>query len=325
MASKIETKLLNMYHEHVKLNGEHYPTAVNVLVRHSNGVIDNDCVFITKDGKPTMFGTQAVASISEVVALCSPIDFLPEEFMCMEEYCNEINKYIVTKEDEEYYFPNHRFAFTILDIKSFLILPIAEGENVLGRKEVVEGGIKYTPEQTDNGHVFKDYDAIEKREGVCYIAECGFDEGELVLTPDNTWEKIHNGSVVTYASAADEVRTLICAYYPEFATMANFDLLEGFVVKITDCILQEVDWQCFGTMLNELDTDEELSIFLADKFVEFAKERIKKDNDDTDISDDNAFRENLFGFLGDKCYMHDDFSLTSWDSLIDKWEDEPNY
>ena len=326
MASKIETKLLNMYHEYVKLNGEHYPTAVNVLVRHANGAIDDrECVLITKDGKPTMYGTQVVADISEVAALCSPIDILPEEFGTREEYEHEVELYKENEEDELYYFPNHRFGFTILDIRSFLKLPIVDEENVLGRKEVVEGGIKYTPEQTDQGYVFKDYDAIEKRKGICYIAECGFDEGDLVLTPDNTWEEINKGAVVTYASAADKVRTLIRDYYPKFAIMAYFDLFEEFVTKITDYILQEVDWQCFGTMLNELDMDEDLSMFLADKFVEFAKKRIVKDKDDTDISDDNAFRENLFGFLGDECYMHEDFSLTDWDSLIDKWEDEPNY
>ena len=314
-----------MYHEHVKLNGEHYPTAVNVLVRHSNGAIDEDCVFITKDGKPTMYGTQAVASISEVVALCSPIDFLPEEFMCMAEYCNEVNKYVVTKEDEEYYFPNHRFAFTILDIKSFLMLPIAEGENVLGRKEVVEGGIKYTPEQTDNGYVFKDYDAIEKREGICYIAECGFDNGELVLTPDNTWERINNGAVETYESAMQLVKNDVSRMFHGFATDCNFALYMEFIHWITDSIFQEVDYQCFDSRLNEYDLEENLTYFLESKFVDFAKKRLKQDGDDTEYADDDDLWDKLSNYLGRYCYRHDDFSLTDWDSLIDKWEDEPNY
>ena len=314
-----------MYHEHVKLNGEHYPTAVNVLVRHSNGVIDKDCVFITKDGKPTTYGTQAVASISEVVALCSPIDFLPEEFMCMEEYRDEVNKYIVTKEDEEYYFPNHRFGFTILDIKSFLMLPIAEGENVLGRKEVVEGGIKYTPEQTDNGYAFKDYDAIEKRSGICYIAECGFDNGELVLTPDNTWERINNGAVETYESAMQLVKNDVSRMFHGFATDCNFALYMEFIHWITDSIFQEVDYQCFDSRLNEYDLEENLTYFLESKFVDFAKKRLKQDGDDTEYADDDDLWDKLSNYLGRYCYRHDDFSLTDWDRLIDRWEDEPNY
>jgi hypothetical protein len=76
-------------------------------------------------------------------------------------------------------------------------------------------------------------------------------------------------------------------------------------------------------MLNDMDLYEELDMFLADEFVEFAKKRIKQDNDGTDIDDTLADR--LFGFLGDTCYRHDDFSLTSWDDLLDKWENEPNY
>jgi hypothetical protein len=196
---------------------------------------------------------------------------------------------------------------------------------MIGNRREIEGGAIFSAGDTDNGYCYKSEKAIKERKGICYIAECGFDKEELVLTPDNTWEEIHNGSVVTYTSAADKVRALMHTCYPEFATIANFDLCMEFTYKITDYILEEVDWQCFSTMLNELDMDEELAYFLESKFVEFAKERLKKDGDDTQYEDDDDLWDKLSNYLGQYCYRHDDFSLTDWDSLIDKWEDEPNY
>ena len=69
----------------------------------------------------------------------------------------------------------------------------------------------------------------------------------------------------------------------------------------------------------------QITTFLEDEFVKFAKNRIIEDNDDTDISDDNTLRKDLLAFLGDECYMDNDYLPTDWDSLLDKWECEPNY
>ena len=325
MASKIETKLLNGYREFTNKNGEELPIAVNVLVRHYNGVIGEDCVFITKDGKSCDYGTQVVAGISEVTALCSPIDFLPEDFNSFAAYENEVDKYAEDKGDEEYYFPNHRFAFTILDVKGFVKLPSEEEENMVGAKQLVEGGVKYTPDRTDNGYAFKDLKAIAKRSGICYIAESGFDNGELVLTPDNTWEHINNGAVETYESAMRLVKNDVSRMFHGFATDCNFALYMEFIHWITDSIFQEVDYQCFDSRLNEYDLEENLTYFLESKFVDFAKKRLKQDGDDTEYADDDDLWDKLSNYLGRYCYRHDDFSLTDWDSLIDKWEDEPNY
>jgi hypothetical protein len=325
----IQTKIMQMYENFMSSQHpqENQPLAFNVLTR-DNGTtfIQEDCVFITKDGKQFMFGVHCVASIGELLSLCANVDFLPSDFNTDMIYRSELSKYTTTPEDDEYYFPLNDFEFNIIDITSILAFPPQNEDKMIGSKEVVAGGVRYFAGQTDNGYVFKDFNAIEKKEGICYIAECAWDNTKddfITLTPDNTFKMIDEGSVATYESAHNFVRDTLHSQFNAFATMANFDLYRKFIDKITDYILQEVDWCCFSTMLNDMDLYEELDMFLADEFVEFAKKRIKQDNDGTDIDDTLADR--LFGFLGDTCYRHDDFSLTSWDDLLDKWENEPNY
>lgn len=197
---------------------------------------------------------------------------------------------------------------------------------MIGTKKVVEGGILYTPDSADNGFAFKDYDAIKNKRGICYIAECGFKDsinGTLLLTPDNTWEHIDAGVVVTYESAWQQVEDFFQSLLPN--SSIDDDLYTEFIEKITDYVLQEVDWQCFSTPLYEMDLEEELEDFLRNKFAEFAKERLEKDGDDTEYEDNDDLAKKLCDYLGKTCYRNDDYSLTDWDSLIDRWEDEPNY
>lgn len=199
---------------------------------------------------------------------------------------------------------------------------------MIGTKKIVEGGVLYTPDQTEQGYVFKDYNAIKNKSGICYIAECGFkdnEEGTLLLTPDNTWEHINAGAVVTYDSAEQQVKDLMRSCFPKFCTTASFEMYQEFAEKITDYILEEVDWQCFSTMLNEIDLEEELDYFLQDKLAEFAKARFEKDGDDTEFEDNEDLFDKLANYLGRYCYRNDDYSLTDWDNLIDRWEVEPNY
>lgn len=197
---------------------------------------------------------------------------------------------------------------------------------MIGTKKVVEGGILYTPDSTEQGYVFKDYDAIKNKEGICYIAEAGFkdsEDGTLLLTPDNTWEHIDAGAVVTYSSAWRQVEDFFHSLFP--ISSMDDDLYTEFIEEITNYVLQEVDWQCFSTMLYEMDLEEELDYFLQDKFAEFAKERLEKDGDDTEYANNADLAKKLCNYLGETCYRHDDYSLTDWDRLIDRWEDEPNY
>ena len=266
-----------------------------------------------------------VNDVPHFLSLLANLDFINDEFSSESEWLQEIHKY--EGEDKDDYFHSGE-DFDVIDvIGKYFIEPDQFDEPMIGTKEVVEGGVLYTPDYTEQGYVFKDLNAIKKKEGICYIAESGFDdneEGTLLLTPDNTWEHINSGAVVTYESATKQVKDFVNECFPKFRASDN-DLFHEFVEKITDYILQEVDWQCFSTMLNEMDLEEELDYFLQDKFAEFAKARFEKDGDDTEYEDNEDLFDKLANYFGRYCYRDDDYSLTDWDSLIDRWEDEPNY
>ena len=216
----------------------------------------------------------------------------------------------------------------------------------IGSRKEILGGAVFSAGQTDNGYCYKSEKAIKERKGICYITEGAFgndfllgedefikldEEGNLIITLDTIHKLIAWGYVETWDSARECVKSHIENY--EFGCFdtkvilnseAMWDLFEEFVDHITEAALDIVDWQGVDTYLNEMDIEEELDYFLAQKFVEFAKKRIAADGDDTD-TEDKVFEENLFGFLGETCYRDKDFNLTDWDSLIDKWEDEPAY
>ena len=268
-----------------------------------------------------------VNNVPQFLALLANLDFTMSEFDTEEDWLEEIHKY--EGEDKDDYF-HSREDFDVIDvIGKYFIEPDQFKEPMIGTKKVVEGGVKYTPDQTEQGYVFKDLNAIKKKEGICYIAECGFiatEDGTLLLTPDNTWEHINAGAVVTYKSAWQQVEAFFHSLFPKFTTVDNFDLCLEFVDKITDYILQEVDWQCFSTMLDGMDLEEELECFLQEKFTEYAKKRLKEDEDGTTYkTDDELFYKFADYFGGGYFYRNDDYSLTDWDSLIDRWENEPNY
>ena len=271
-----------------------------------------------------------VNNVPQFLSLLANLDFIQDEFDTEDEWLEEIHKY--EGEDKDDYFHSGE-DFDIIDvIGKYFIEPDQFKEPIIGKVEIIEGGAKYTCDSTDQGYVFKDFNAIKHKRGICYIAECGFDDGDndgtLILTPDNTWENINSGAVVTYDSARQQVKDLVNNCFPKFRsnfTKPNNDLYYEFIEKITDYILQEVDWQCFSTMLNEMDLEEELDYFLQDKFAEFAKKRFEEDGDDTEYEDNEDLFDKLANYLGRYCYRNDDYSLTDWDSLIDRWENEPNY
>lgn len=263
-----------------------------------------------------------VNNVPQFLSLLANLDFINGEFDNEEQWLEEIHKY--EGEDKDNYF-HSREDFDVIDvIDKYFIEPDQFDEPMIGTKEVVEGGVKYTPDRTEQGYVFKDLNEIKnKTNNVCYIAECEFDNGDLIINEDNLPKLIDLGGVCTYQSALSNVKSLVAFGFPEFAK--HTDLFNEFAGKITDYILQEVDWCCFGTMLNEMDLEEELDYFLQDKFAEFAKARFEKDGDDTEYEDNEDLFDKLSNYLGRYCYRNDDYSLTDWDSLIDRWENEPNY
>jgi hypothetical protein len=264
-----------------------------------------------------------VNDVPHFLSLLANLDFINDEFSSESEWLQEIHKY--EGEDKDDYFHSGE-DFDVIDvIGKYFIEPDQFDEPMIGTKEVVEGGVKYTPDQTNQGYVFKDLNEIKnKTNNVCYIAECEFDNGDLIINEDNLPKLIDLGGVCTYQSALSNVKSLVAFGFPEFAKQT--DLFNEFAEKITDYILQEVDWCCFSTMLNEIDLEEGLEYFLQEKFTEFAKKRLKEDGDGTTYKTaDELFYKFADYFGGGYFYRNDDYSLTDWDSLIDRWEDEPNY
>lgn len=263
-----------------------------------------------------------VNDVPHFLSLLANLDFINDEFSSESEWLQEIHKY--EGEDKDDYFHSGE-DFDIIDvIGKYFIEPDQFEEPIIGTKEVVEGGVKYTPDSTDNGYVFKDMNEVKnKTNNVCYIAECEFDNVDLIINEKNLPRLIELGGVCTYQSALKYTKEVIESYFPEFAKQT--DLFNEFAEKLTDYILQEVDWQCFSTMLNDMDLDDELDYFLQDKFAEFAKARFEKNGDDTEYEDNEDLFDKLANYFGRYCYRDDDYSLTDWDSLIDRWEDEPNY
>lgn len=314
----IEQKLLNKYQQFVDEKGTCTPIAVNVLVRYANGNIGEDCIFITKDGKPCMYGTQAVAHVNEIIACLANIDFLPEDYDSRAEYEDEVKKFAESKEDEEYYFRNHRFGFSVLDIISFAKLPAVDDLCIIGHTEIVAGGVRYYGENNGYGDMYLNEQNIAKREGICYIAESSFEddtnEGEdfILLTPDNTFHLIEMGGVVTYDSARLQVMERVFGFFPAFRKYAPFEIVEKFIYHITDAIFEQLEGYCYSTYLEQLDMKEELHIFLENEFVEFAAKKLGKSKND------NEFRENLFDTLGETCFVRRNFVPTNWEKLIKK-------
>jgi hypothetical protein len=217
----------------------------------------------------------------------------------------------------------------------------------IGSHREIEGGTIYEAGGTDNGFCYKSEKAIREHSGVCYITEGAFTEdtfcdrgdmllhdkeGNLILNNSNIATLVEWGFVSTWDSARETVKSHIESY--EFACFDDkvilnskemWDMYQEFIDRLTEDVLECVVWQGVDTLINEWDLDEELDCFLQEKFAEFAKKRFEEDGDDTEYEDTDDLWDMLSNYFGCYCYRNDDYSLTDWDSLIDRWEDEPAY
>ena len=161
----------------------------------------------------------------------------------------------------------------------------------IGSHREIEGGTIYEAGSTDNGFCYKSEKAIRetvKNRIESYDFAC-FDD-KVILNSKEMW-----------------------------------DMYQEFIDRLTEGVLESVDWQDVDVLINEWNMDEELDSFLQEKFTEFAKARLEKDGDDTEYEDNDDLWDKLSNYLGCYCYRDDNYSLTDWDSLIDRWENEPNY
>ena len=150
----------------------------------------------------------------------------------------------------------------------------------IGERKRLFNGSAFIDGATDNGFCYKDYECIKRlKKGICYIAECAFNENNknykdnaLYLDIDNIDEYIANGSVTTYASARREVEDYLKSndilkgnwYAKEY----KYNLLKELIDYIVDVVFDIIDWQCFNTCLNEIDIEELYEHFCNVKLIE---------------------------------------------------------
>lgn len=132
---------------------------------------------------------------------------------------------------------------------------------VIGGRKDENGVTIFQAGETDNGYCYKDEQAIKEHNGICYIREAAFEDGELRLDSNNMEDEVENGDVVTWDSAYDKVCDLISGIHSELPDCAFPFNNKEFAEYVTENLLLEVDWCGFDMMLAEIDVEEEWEYF----------------------------------------------------------------
>lgn len=104
------------------------------------------------------------------------------------------------------------------------------------REEYPNGDIYYYGGKTEQGVVYKDMEAWQTGEGVCYIGEHEFEKGWC--------------SVNYEGNTRDEIIADMAEYLP------GCDV--KFIEQYAEYVLQTCDWQCLTTLMEETDWDENI-------------------------------------------------------------------
>jgi hypothetical protein len=119
----------------------------------------------------------------------------------------------------------------------------------IGFKIVEEGKPTwYFAEQTPEGMCYKDLDAYNNGDDICYIPECGFDgEGWGV--------EYRDGLGYTREEILQIIEDELDWNYPDVPECKEFTQLEA------DCVFHIVNWETIGVAVERIDFDEEWSCF----------------------------------------------------------------
>lgn len=104
------------------------------------------------------------------------------------------------------------------------------------REEYPNGDVYYYGDSTDNGYCYKDMEAWVSGEGVCYIGEHEFENGWC--------------SVNYMGNTREEIIADMAEYLPHCDVK--------FIEDRAECVLQECDWQCLTTLMEEVDWEEDI-------------------------------------------------------------------
>lgn len=108
----------------------------------------------------------------------------------------------------------------------------------------------YLGEHTNQGIVYKDYDAYKNGTGICYIPEYGFEK-------DYSYFEAEDTEIGSYTKEG---------IYEEVIDMLNQDNYRNFFKKIPDKLVKEisdylfdtVDWQHITSLAYEIDFEEDI-------------------------------------------------------------------
>lgn len=114
------------------------------------------------------------------------------------------------------------------------------------REEYPDGTIKYYGGETDNGVCYKDLDAWNSGEGVCYLCEGDFLEQD---NDDNEWV-FALGSDSSFPNTRDDIMDLMSEY------LAGCDV--KLIEQCAEYALETCDWQCLDTLMGEANWEEEV-------------------------------------------------------------------
>ena len=130
------------------------------------------------------------------------------------------------------------------------MIRIEKVKNGFGYKVIQdEEIIGYYGEYVDNGYsegvIYKDYDAFETGQGVCYINEYGFENAE-----QNAGE-LFEFEMKEYATSKGVVDNPY--FTTDGYTRDGILAIAGGNEKLAQTLFEEAEWQCIETILDEME------------------------------------------------------------------------
>ena len=139
--------------------------------------------------------------------------------------------------------------------------------------------------QTEQGYVFKDYDAFEKKTGICYVSEYGLEKypkvtdenGEIWYETEYNDIYNENTGLEDYISIQAKVFERAVSFLDGIRESNDNDELAQVVKnerdeifydwyeRLTAGVFDIVDWQFVDTFLDELDFESDLIDYLQEK------------------------------------------------------------
>jgi len=115
----------------------------------------------------------------------------------------------------------------------------------------------------NGGMIYKNQEAFDEQDGICYVPEAGFMDDEYV--PEQVKQLYAEGKLPSKLVANDSAGYTRDDIYAEMSTHIGLEWLEemdkeygksiteGFIDKETAYVFRELDWQCPSTFMDEMD------------------------------------------------------------------------